>query len=352
MFDKKSELCLCGSGKKYSECCALKISISDNPNSFRRYMQEFDKLHNTYKKICMHPQKSECSRVKTHAHTISQKAVLELIADRGMVLMPIVFGISNEFRMEPRGIEAKATKFYCFCSKHDKMFAPIDKTRICLTEYMYFLYAYRTFASTYYKVRRELDCFYKLREKYDLTSNPLVLLMYHYMERNVIFLDEYEEKFNEAIMNETYDCLVNISISLEYKVHFAAATCFCPAIDLFGNSLASDDEGLPMIYISIIPNEDYTNIIFSWFKQDAVRYDFFAEQVKIAPRRLILKYLNNLIPMNCENMVVGPKLWDIWGEEGQNDFIKIAYDKKRKNNLKYTEKEYFQERLYNLFLKM
>ena len=110
MFDKKSELCLCGSGKKYSECCAIKISICGNSNSFRGFMQEFDKLHNTYKKICLHPNKSECSRVKTHAHTISQKAVLELIAENGIVLMPIVFGIRNEFRMEPRGIEAKATE--------------------------------------------------------------------------------------------------------------------------------------------------------------------------------------------------------------------------------------------------
>ena len=67
MFDKKSELCLCGSGKKYSECCAIKISICGNSNSFRGFMQEFDKLHNTYKKICLHPNKSECSRVKTHA---------------------------------------------------------------------------------------------------------------------------------------------------------------------------------------------------------------------------------------------------------------------------------------------
>ena len=82
--------------KKYSECCEIKISICGNSNGFRGFMQEFDKLHNTYKKMCLHPNKSECSRVKTHAHTISQKAVLELIAENGIVLMPIVFGIRNE----------------------------------------------------------------------------------------------------------------------------------------------------------------------------------------------------------------------------------------------------------------
>lgn len=172
------------------------------------------------------------------------------------------------------------------------------------------------------------------------------------MEINMVFLDEYKKIFDEAIMKETYSCLESMMISLEYKVYFAAATCFCPMIDLFGNSLSSSEPGLPMIYISIIPNENYTNIIFSWLKRDYDQYTFFKEQVKIAPRRLLLKYLNNLIPMNCENMTVGPKLWEAWGEEGQKDFIKIAYDEKRKDNFKFTSKEYFRERLYNLFLKI
>lgn len=351
-YDKKSELCLCGSGKKYSECCALKISICDNLNGFRGFMQELDKSRNTYKKICMHPNKSECSSVKTHAHTISQKAVLELIAENGIVLMPIFFGIKNEFRMEPRGIEAKATKFYCFCSNHDRMFDSIDHTDICLGENEFFLYAYRIFASTYYKVRRELDCFYKLREKYDLTSNPSALLMYHKMDMDMVFLNECKNIFDESIMKKKYNCLENMVISLEYRVCFAAATCFCPMIDLFGNSLLSSEPGLPMIYISVIPNENCTNIIFSWLKRDHNQYDFFKEQVEIAPRRLLLKYLNNLLPMNCENMTVGPKLWKIWGEKGQKDFIKIAYDENRKDNFRFTSKEYFRERIYNLFLKM
>ena len=118
--------CLCGSGKLYKDCCKKKINITDE-KIFKKYMSEFDKAHNSYRKICMHPKQHECSSVKTHAHTISQKAVLELLAENKYVLMLIEFGILRAFKMHPMPIEAKATKFYCFCSKHDGMFAPIDK---------------------------------------------------------------------------------------------------------------------------------------------------------------------------------------------------------------------------------
>ena len=132
-------------------------------------------------------------------------------------------------------------------------------------------------------------------------------------------------------------------ISLEYKVYFAAATCFCPMIDLFGNSLSSSEPGLPMIYISIIPNENYTNIIFSWLKRDYDQYTFFKEQVKIAPRRLLLKYLNNLIPMNCENMTVGPKLGKYGEKRVKKILLKLHMMRKEKIILNLRPKSIFEK---------
>lgn len=172
-FDYLNAPCPCGSGKLYKECCKDKIDNSKDERIFKSYMQEFLTMHNKYKKLCLHPKQNECSDTKTHAHTISQKAVLDLIAENGKVLMPLAFGITNGFKMEPLGIESKATKFYCFCSKHDGMFTPIDKQQVDYTHHNCFLYAYRIFASTYYKVMRELNCYYKLRDKYNLAHLPL-----------------------------------------------------------------------------------------------------------------------------------------------------------------------------------
>ena len=343
--------CLCGSGKRYEECCKKKIDIYKDKKIFKSYMQEFTKLHNKYKKLCLHPKQDECSNTKTHAHTISKKAVLDLIAENGVVLMPMEFGVTNEFRMEPLGIEAKATKFYCFCSKHDGMFAPIDKQGVDYTKYNCFLYAYRIFVSTYYKICRELDCYYKLKDKYDLTKKPVAFLFYKQMEFNKLLLEEHKKRFDEAILTDSYDILESIKISLDYRVYFAAATCFCPMIDVYGNALTWEDISIPLVYISVIPDKENTNIIFSWLKEDNFRYSSLKKQIGEVPTRLLLKYLNNLLPLNCENITVSPKLWREWGE-GQSDFINVVHGHLRNDSLKYSSKEYFEDRKYNLFLRL
>lgn len=350
-FDYQNPPCLCGSGKLYKDCCKKKIDISKDIRIFKSYMQEFLTMHNKYKKLCLHPQQNECSNTKTHAHTISQKAVLDLISENGKVLMPLAFGITNEFRMEPLGIESKATKFYCFCSKHDGIFSPIDKQQVDYNHYNCFLYAYRTFAYTYYKVSREVDCYYKLRDKYDLTPFAPALLMYKYMEINMTYLKEIKEKFDRAIITDSYDILENIKISLDYKVYFAAATCFCLPIDLYGNIIAYEKNELPLVYISIIPDKENTNIIFSWLKEDSTIYSSFKEQISNTPTKFLLKYLNNLLPLSCENLTISPKLWSVWGA-GQSEFLSLAHTALINDNISKISQEYFQERKYNLFFKL
>lgn len=255
--------------------------------------------------------------------------------------------------MHPMPIEAKATKFYCFCSKHDGMFAPIDKQDVEFTEYNSFLYAYRTFSSTYYKIERELSCYYKLREKYDLTCNLVAILTYIGMEENLKTLTKWKEKFDNAIINESYEILENMRIDLNYQVHFAAATCFCPMFDVYGNVLPWDDVSLPLIYISVIPNQSNTRIWFSWFKENSEQYSYLKKQMNEAPTKLVLKYLNNLLPLNCENMTVSPRLWNVWGKNGQDEFLKVAsehilFDEK----MKYQPETYFKDRKFNLFMKI
>jgi hypothetical protein len=96
--------------------------------------------------------------------------------------------------------------------------------------------------------------------------------------------------------------------------------------DIFGNPIFYDKFDLPMVYISVIPNVNQTYIIFSWFKVNNYVYGFFGEQLKIAPTRLTLKYLNNLIPLNCENMTVSPLLWNKWDASAKEDFLKVEND--------------------------
>lgn len=349
--EESADLCLCGSGLPYNECCKKKIDPNQSESIHKMFMDELDKKRKHYKHICLHPQKDMCD-YKIHAHTISQEAVLSLIADNSEVLMPVVHGITNRFKMERIGIEAKATKFYCFCHNHDAIFNPIDQRDVVLNKHTFFLYAYRTFASTYYKVIRELDCYKALRQKYDMTCNPLAILFYIQTENCLPALNWYRNRFDDAILTNNYDNLESTTITLGYRVYFAAATCFCPMFDIFGNPIAHGEFDLPMLYISVIPSENQTNLIFSWFKEDNCVYSFLDKQLKIAPTRLTLKYLNNLLPLNCENMTVGPSLWNKWSATAKEDFMSVAYDHIKNVGQKNISKTYFEDREYNLFMKL
>ena len=96
IFEEITDSCLCGSGKKYVNCCKGKINPNENKSTHNEFMAELDTRRRKYRKICLHPKCDECSDIKTHAHSISQKAVLNLISELGNVLMPVVYGVTNE----------------------------------------------------------------------------------------------------------------------------------------------------------------------------------------------------------------------------------------------------------------
>lgn len=344
-----TDRCLCGSGKQYANCCKGKINPNENESIHKGFMAELNTRRRKYRKICLHPKSYECSNTKTHAHSISQKAVLDLIAEHQSVLMPVVNGITNEFLMNPMSIESQATKFYCFCSTHDGMFYDIDKRNVNLNEYSFFLYAYRSFAATYYKVIRELDCYSKLSQKYDYNFNPYAVLMNVQMQNSMPVLEWSKRKFEDSILTNKFNCLENVYLTLDYRVYFAASTCFNLMFDIFGNRINHDEYDLSMVYISIIPQEQQTQIIFSWFKEDDILYGFFREQLEIVPTRYVLKYLNNLLPLNCENMTVGPVLWQHWSADAQNEFLELGSGHLINGNIKDNSYSYFETRAFNLF---
>lgn len=350
MEQNNSKLCLCGSGLPYKDCCQNKIDPIDT-KMHKAFMCELEKLRRNYRKICLHPEQCECSKQKTHAHTISQKAVLDLIAQDGHVLMPVMYGVDNEFKMKSLGIEADATKLYCFCTKHDAIFYPIDKRNVTLNDETTFLYAYRAFAGTYYKVLRENGIYQKLSLKYDFTKTPHIILMHQIEKIWLNELDDCREIFDATIISQKYNILKTHIIELPYRAFFAVSSCFPLTFDIYGNPVETDIDKTQMLYVSIIPDENSTRIIISWLNRDSDVYKLFEHQLQIVPRRFILKYLNNLLPMNCENMTIGPLLWYGWGKESQQEFLETA-DCRKHQLAKGMSHSYFTEKSYDLFAKI
>lgn len=350
-FENSNQLCLCGSKKIYNECCIKKIDPYTSEKCHKNFLYELQKYRKNFQRTCLHPNKEDCDN-KIHAHTISKAAVLELISDKGEVFMPVVYEITGEFQLKSLGIGSKATKFYCFCKKHDSLFYPIDKINTILDTKSIFLYAYRNFSCTYYKLYRELECFKKIVLKFNITKNPPLFLHNESLKSQFEILKWYKNKFDNALVETQYNLFESEIVTLDYKTYVAAATCLCLEYDLFGNHITYNNGELPLIFVSIIPHEKETKIIFSWFKEDNHVYDFFKEQINLFPINLILKYLNNVIPLSCENMVLGPALWDKWTENARNEFQKSCKEQLKNPQKRNDSKIYFNEHEYNIFLKI
>ncbi|MDU6975890.1 MAG: SEC-C domain-containing protein [Clostridiales bacterium] len=344
------ELCLCGSGKKYEDCCDRKLLPTQNKKIAKQHMGELISIRRSFKKVCMHPCKEECSEQKTGAHTISRASILTLISKDNSVYMPVVNGFTGQLELKSLGIKQQASVFHCFCATHDNnLFKDIDKVNVKFSEKVYFLYAYRIFASTYYKLLREDYCYERLKRRYDYTQIPEVILFYLGNKRTLSILEQTKVQLERGIVNEQYNELETVTMELGYRVNFAVSSCFILKVDLLGNKLYWKDNERPLVYITVVPSSKKTKIIFSWLKSHRNIYGFFKEQIMTVPLKFILKYLNNLLPMNCENMAISPFLWDEWTTNAKDEFKSVVNDALGIINNKAICPIYFKNRNYDLF---
>lgn len=348
-----SKRCLCGSGEEYEKCCRGKINPFGNKIVLKKHMDELFKLRNNYKKVCMYPVHNECSEQMTGAHTISRQSVLSLICENNEVLMPVMNGFKNELELRRLGIKKQASTFHCFCSTHDdRLFKEIDSLNVSFNDKTSFLYAYRTFTSTYYKVQKEYDCYEKLKRKYDYNSRPDIILLYTDAKTSLIIMEEAKQIFEYGILNNKYNELKSVYIKLDYKLNFSVSSCFNLMYDLMGNRIMHGEYEMHMIYITIIPKEEESTIIFSWLRRDDDIYSFFEKQVNMVPEKFLIKYLNNLLMLNCENMVINPKLYEVWTEEQKKDFLNFQNRHYNDRQFKSHNYVYYEARYFNLFQKI
>lgn len=118
--------------------------------------------------------------------------------------------------------------------------------------------------------------------------------------------------------------------------------------DIYGNQVKTNADKMQMLYISVIPDENSSRIIFSWLNRDSDIYKLLEHQLQIVPRRFIVKYLNNLLPINCENMTVAPALWGSWSKKAQDEFLFTA-DWRTNYDIRNHSWSYFEEKSYDLF---
>lgn len=319
----KNELCPCGSGKKYKSCC---FNAKDNKSNINEKNLNNDGyinhcIMNMYKKTdfktCIYPDNSKCKGGIINAHTLQNNYVLSQLSvdEHVIVSVPVVdkFGVKIEFK---RISKNKATTFMGFCKEHDdKIFAPIEKKCYTGEKQQNFLFAYRAFAQEYHKKMRMMTSLKNIvKNKPSLTKIEDFVANYRLRELDIFDIKEYKKIFDKSLIEENYDILESITFKLDKQYDFAVTTMFTLSTDIEGNCL-NDIYSYAFVrmkscFITIIPLGGETLILLSWLKEDSSIFEEYKKQLNNLTEDQLKIYINNLIPMYTENIVLSPRLWE------------------------------------------
>lgn|GEM_PF-460552 len=320
----RNDMCPCGSGKKYKRCCVDKEddpSFTDPSNFFNTYK---DIKHKSKIKRCMHPNQDECSERIIGAHSIQNNKILKHIADDGCVYMPYPKN-DNPFAITTKWGRKEATVFTGFCGYHDnELFKPIENNTFNKSDEHIFLHTYRTFALGYHRkcenVRLQQII---LQKKPSLVGEEEIEDMFFGDRLAVKDLEEAKTEFDRAILNKKYGILTHITWEFDKVINFAASGHTALTKDLKGDpiqDLRDKNTTMKHVFFTVFPEEGKSYCILSWVKSEADIFDSYKNQLLDLTEQQKISYLNNLIPMESENIVIKPSAWDSLTSLQQQEF--------------------------------
>lgn len=321
--------CLCGSGKKYKKCCLGKDDDAYYSNPLN--------LMETYKKVrkearikqCLHPQKEKCSEKIIGAHSIQNNKIIKSLSSNGMVYMPCP-KTDNPFAPMTVYGRKEATVFTGFCGYHDKLiFQPIEDGKFDKSIQHIFLYTYRCFAIEYHKKQEVINMekvMFKIKPS--LANMPDEENPYRGMHMAIDDFQRVREIFDEALLTEKYDVLSSVVWEFNQISKFAGTGFEAMTYDLKGNKIQDlMNFKIPAkhIFVMVFPEEDKTYCIISWLKENDDFFTLYKQQLSSLSEEKKKNYINNLLPMISENIVVNPESWDNWEEYKRNEFSALEY---------------------------
>lgn len=319
-----NDLCPCGSGKKYKKCCMGKQDDADfsNPLSF---LENYKMVRKESKiKQCLHPNKQECSEKIIGAHSIQNNKILKKISSDGKVYMPCPKA-DNPFAPMTSYGRKEATVFTGFCGFHDKtLFQPIEDRNFEKTEKQIFLYTYRCFAIEYHK-KQEVKKMEQIifQKKPSLVNMPKEDNPFKGQEQAIEDFHEDKKIFDKALMDKEYGVLSSVIWEFEQDVKFACTGFEALQYDLDNNkiqNLLDFSKPAQHVFVCVFPENEKTYCIISWLKKNDSLFSKFKEQLDNLTIEKRKNYINNLLPMISENLVVNPEAWEKLSKSQKDEF--------------------------------
>lgn len=328
----RNEQCPCGSGKKFKRC---HLGQSDEDMyTGRRQASVFNR---TIKKIdikeCIFVDNSQCSGKIIKAHSIQNNGVLSKLAIDGHVLMPKMdYSSKYKVKLERVG-KNEASIFTGFCKKHDnEIFQEIDDEIFSANDKQLFLLAYRSFAKEYFSKKEATHLTRKLFGMYPQRSQNIGLIEKAILPQELSIQDNETDrkKFDDAFINNSFSILENKIFYINNKIGFAVSSMFELDYDLEGTEIYdrfdySKENKPPKLFVNIFPDVDCSYIIISCFRDEFGKYNPFFNQLQDKyenDKKIFYKIINNMIVKYCENIVLSPRLIEVWGSEKKEAFLK------------------------------
>lgn len=344
LFIHDDELCPCGSGKMFSNCCKNKPDSgpTNSPKPTEVLLMERMRKSLRKRRLCLHPDQTRCQVDIKEAHALQNHKIISLLASSDNHVMmqdhtkqPIIV---NDDPLNPVVIVPfskvsgnKATTQSCFCDLHDtELFKPIEAGAPDFdpdNEEMRFVYAYKAFVFEYAK---QLQLMSILKETF--AERPQVSLIPEMVKEyriQCIRMEEFEpvkNHFDSEIMSGTHNGIETCVVKIPYQIGFANYAYIAPDFDLNGERIETIDECRKMhrLTITVLPESNQSYILLSCLSSEEIIYHDFFDQIQESDISKVLFYFNLLLPLFSENLVISEKLWDNLSEKGQFGLVHMA----------------------------
>lgn len=315
----RNDLCPCGSGKKYKNCCIDKKQIPIHPG-----LIELSKLLRKARfKECFYPDHSQCSDNIGHSHSLQRRRILSKIQEDGKVIMPIIKpNLTMEFGLK------EATTFQGFCGRHDKViFQPIEDSEFDKSQKHAFLFTYRTLAAGYH-LKQEGINFGRLLLKSTYYPDELKDILEQRLFYDNLFIRNIREEkklFDIAILKENYDALTNVIWEFDRGINFAATGIEALRYDLDGRLIQDiRDENCyaKHIYLTVFPASNKSYAIISWLKSNDSLFESFHDKLNSITEKEKINFINYTLPIMSKNIAIKPSSWDKLSLNQKEEFFK------------------------------
>ncbi|MGE9975331.1 YecA family protein [Coprococcus catus] len=333
---KDNEPCPCGSNKAYKDCCEGVCAAPPSSSRKPPEVQIMEKMRSSMVKCCLHPDHANCKGRIKEAHALQNNKIISLLAGQERhvymldakkkpILLPLENGEVIPYVEVSRISANDATTETCFCDLHDNIaFAAIEKGAPDFDNSieMQFVYAYKAFIFEYYKQTMGLRIFRQcFKENPAAFRAKECVAIYRMLQLQAKEFESIKKHFDTEILAGTHNGIYTCAVEIPEQIKFADYAYIAPSYDLYGHRIKHTKRGMMhRIALTIFPEQNKSWLIMSCLESEKKIFDPLFRQAKEASLKKLKFYLNMMLPLFSENMVLSPDLWKPWTDE-----VKDAY---------------------------